>query len=258
MNERFARQSPMAPRRRADRVIPLRPLSGVLRMPPSDLPPSALPQEKETFAVTLHVAQNCLQTVSMGLDLVQLTAEVEPENFELMRRNVEKAGRLLHELHEYWCPPEPHLWVANLAEMVESTMREVAREWERPGRSTRVRNLSPWETFEADWGRFEKALTHSAFCAYAMLPPEGGEVLVEASIQSLGSQRFIQLELRMQSDVPLAIEERTLFTPLISVNGHELGLRLVLAQRIAVQLGGHLRFYNISPHEACFSLYVRR
>lgn len=257
MNERFARQVPITSRRRPEQVIPLRPLADVSRRAPGDLLPFALPMEKETIAMALHAIQNCLQVVGMGIDLLQLTGDINQEDSGQMRRSSEKANRLLLELREYWCPPEPHPWVENLADTVESIVQGAALEWAGPGHATRVRNHNPCETFEADWGQVEKALGRVIFCAYAMLPSESGEVLVEASVQALGGQQFIQIEIRIRDEAPLSVEERMLFSPFISVNGYELGLSLVLAQRTAVRLGGHLLFHKINPQEAYFLLYFR-
>jgi hypothetical protein len=193
----------------------------------------------------------------MGLELMQLTDAVGQQDYDPVRRSVDRAGRLLLELREYCCPPGEHRWTANLAEIVEDVVQKVAREWERPGRATRVLCHDPEAVLETDWRQIGKALARTIFCAYAMLPPEGGEVVVEAQTYTISIQRFIDIRVRSYGIVPFSVEEETLFSPFASLNGHQLGLRLVLAQLTAGRLGGHLLFHKLSSRQGCFKLWFR-
>jgi hypothetical protein len=194
----------------------------------------------------------------MGLDLMKLTDAILSQDYEPVRKNVESAGRFLLELREYCCPPVPHWLSENLAEIVETVTQEVARAWEQKAEgATRVRLQAPYVTLEADWRQIKKALARTISCAYALAPPEGGEVIVEAGLRTQGVQQFIDFRVRIYGAAPFSIEEETLFLPFASVNGRQLGLSLVLAQRAASQLGGHLLFHKLSPRQGCFTLWFR-
>jgi len=254
MHERITPQSDVAPKKQPGQVISLRPASAPSRKAFNNPAPST---GAETIATTLHAIQNCLQTVSMGLDLMQLTTTVEPQDYDPVRANVDRAGELLLELREYCCPPTTQLWAENLAEIVETVVQDVARGWERPGRATRVLCHAPWAALVADWKQIEKALARTISCAYTMLPPEGGEVVVEADVDTKGPQRFLEVRVRSHGVTPFPIDEETLFHPFISINGQQLGLSLVLARRTASQLGGLMLFHKLSPRQGCFTLRFR-
>jgi hypothetical protein len=188
---------------------------------------------------------------------MQFTNAVGQQDYDPVRRSVDRAGRLLLELREYCCPSGGQQWTANLAEIIEDVVREVAREWERRGRAPRVLCHDPEAVLETDWRQIEKALARTIFCAYAMLPPEGGEVVVEARTCTISIQQFLDIRVRSHSVVPFSLEEKTLFSPFTSLNGHQLGLSLVLAQLTAARLGGHLLFHKLSSRQGCFKLWVR-
>lgn len=247
-----------APRmKRAGRVIPLRSLPEASHRAAESNALSLPSLRQETVDATLHAIQNCLQTVSVGLDLVQLTDVIEQQDYDPIRGSIDRAGRLLLELREYCCPSGGQRWTANLAEVVEDVVQAAAREWERPGRATRVLCHDSEEGLATDWGQIEKTLARTIFCAYVILPPEGGEVIIEARTRTIGIQRFIDIRVRTHGVVPFSVEEDTLFFPLASLNGHQLGLSLVLAQLAASRLGGHLLFHKLSPRQACFKLWFR-
>lgn len=244
-------------KRPVGRVIPFRPLAATSRKTADSKTPTLSSSGQETIVTTLHAIQNCIQTVSMGLDLMQIVDTVDLQNYDPVRRGVDRAGRLLLELREYCCPSGEQRWVANITEIIEDVVQEVAREWERPGRTTRVMCHDPEAMVEADWRQVEKTLARTVFCAYAMLPPEGGEVVVEAQRCLSGLPQLLDIRVRSHSVIPFSVDEEALFAPFTSINGHQLGLSLVLAQLTAQRLGGHLRFHKLSSRQGCFKLGFR-
>lgn len=244
-------------KRQAGHAAPLRPLPQVSHRVAESTEPSLSPTTQETITTTLHAIQNCLQTASMGLDLMQLTDALDQQNYEPVRRSVDHAGQFLLELREYCSPSEGQRWTANLAETIENVVQEVARECEQPGQATRVVCHDPKVVLEMDWRQIAKTLRRTIFCAYAMLPPEGGEVVVEARTYTMNVQRFLDIRVRSYGAVSLSVEEETLFSPFTSLNGHQLGLNLVLAQLTANRLGGHLLFHKLNSQQGCFKLRFR-
>jgi hypothetical protein len=174
-----------------------------------------------------------------------------------MLREIEHVGNVLRELGEYVSPPEPCLSTENLANMVEQVVRDVAREWERPRRQTRVVCHAPLAALQMDWRQVGKALERIAACAYALLPVEGGEVVIEAGLRKVGPQQHMDLKVRSCGAAPLVIEEGALFRPFTRVNGYQLGLSLVLAQRTVSRQQGQMFFQQIGPRQSCFTLLFR-
>jgi len=180
-----------------------------------------------------------------------------PPDYAPVQKNVESAGRFLLELREYCCPPATHQQTKHLAETVEAVVQEVTRAWQRPGLETRVQCHAPCAMLEADWRQIEKALARTIACAYAMLPPEGGEVFIKSVVRKQSVHQFIDLDVHIHGAAPFTVEEKTLFLPFTAVNSRQLGLSLVLAQRSASQLGGHLLFHKVTALRACFTLWVQ-
>jgi C4-dicarboxylate-specific signal transduction histidine kinase len=201
--------------------------------------------------------QNHLQMIDTELDLLRATQTVTLGKSERMIQEIEQAGNVVRELEEYVSLPELCLSTENLANMVEDVVREVAREWERPGRQTRVVCCAPLAVLQLDWQQVGKALERIAMCAYAFLPAEGGEVVIEAGLRRVGPQQYLDLKVRSCGVAPLVIEEGALFRPFTRANGHQLGLSLVLVQRTVSRQYGQMFFQQISPQQSCFTLLFR-
>ncbi len=84
----------------------------------------------------------------------------------------------------------------NLANMVEYIVQELAQTWERAGRQTRVVCHAPLAVLRLDWKQIGKALKQVAACAYALLPAQGGEVIIEAGLRKVGPQQHLDLKIR--------------------------------------------------------------
>src|SRR5712692_1811014 len=139
MQERARQRLRPAPSKRGPgRVIPLRSTTQEpFRIPAASFVPAPLFGE-EIFARAFHVLQNHLRTIGTESNLLWATQAAAPGAYERMPREIEQAGNVLRELEECVSPPELYLSTENLANMVEHVVRAVAREWERPGRQTRM------------------------------------------------------------------------------------------------------------------------
>ncbi len=251
------RLRPAPSRRGPGRVIPLRSMTQESsRIPAVSFVPAPLFGE-EIFARAFQALQNHLRTLGTELNLLRATRAAGPGECESMAREIEDVGDLLRELGEYVSSPEPCLSTENLANMVENIVREVAREWERPGRQTRVVCHAPLAALQLDWRQVGKTLERIAACAYALLPAEGGEVVIEVGLRKVGPQQYMDLKVRSCGAAPLVIEEGALFRPFTRVNGYQLGLSLVLAQRTVSRQHGQMLFQQIGLRQSCFTLLFR-
>ena len=235
------RLRPVPSKRGLGRVIPLRSTTPEpLRIPAASFVPAPLFGE-EIFARAFHALQNHLRTIGTESNLLWATQAAAPGAYERMTRESEQAGNVLRELEEYVSPPELCLSTENLANMVERVVWEVAREWERPGRQTRVVCHAPLAALQLDWRQVGKALERITACAYALLPAEGGKVVIEVGLRKVGPQQYMDLKVHSCGAAPLVIEEGALFRPFTRVNGYQLGLSLVLVQRTVSRQHGQMR-----------------
>jgi K+-sensing histidine kinase KdpD len=212
---------------------------------------------REIFARAFLALQNHLQALSRELELLQTTPAMPAEAYGKVMQEIEQAKNVLQELKEYVTPPELRISTGSLANMVEDIVQEVARTWELPGRQTRVVCHAPLAVLRLDWKQIGKALQQVAACAYALLPTEGGEVIIEAGLRKVGPQQHLDLKIRSCGVTPLVIEEDALFRPFTWANGYQLGLSLVLAQRTVSRQHGQMFFQQISPQQSCFTLLFR-
>jgi K+-sensing histidine kinase KdpD len=191
------------------------------------------------------------------VDILWLTQTAEMEEHEKIMQALKRAEQVLHELREYCFPPELRPSTENLANMVEESVREATREWERPGRQTRVVCYAPLTTLRLDWQQVGKVLERIVACAYAVLPAEGGEVVVEAGVRRVGAQQYLDLKVRSCGTAPLEVEEGNVFQPLWQVNGYQFGLSLALVQRMVSRQRGQIFFQKPSARQSCFTVLFR-
>ncbi|MBI3247474.1 MAG: HAMP domain-containing histidine kinase [Deltaproteobacteria bacterium] len=257
MRARVVHPIPAAVKKGHGHIIPFRLVAkksrslGLVPAPPTS------PSMQDITDVTLHAVRNCLQKIGMGLDLWQLTAPIEPKEHERLRQNVDNAGCSLLELQEYLCPPTPQVWTGNLASTVEQAVYTVAPAWQQANRTTRVVCHDPLAEFSLDWRQIGKAVERLVTGAQALLPEEGGEVLVESGVRVVKTHPHIGIQVQSRSAAPLSIEESAVFAPFVTVNRRPLGLSLVLVQQAIRRMGGQLFFHKPCANQGVFSLLLR-
>lgn len=201
----------------------------------------------------LHELQNCLQSIGMGVDLLQLS---QPEALECqtIMLGVERASRLLREVQEYFFPPELYLSTRSLKEVLVETMRKVVK----AGEDDHIQLQGPDEplSFQYDWFAFSRALERVFRCAYGIVPPEGGNILVQVAAQKEQVRTLVEIRVEIYGDGTLEIDESRIFTPFWRVNNYQAGLGLVLAQQTLQSRDGQLTFEKTSPCHAHFTLQL--
>jgi hypothetical protein len=244
-------------RKERARVIPLCPApSGSGHLTPMRFP-FPLASDNIIVDTSLHALLNCLQTIGLGVELLHLTQPFDVQDHDRIQHSIEQAGRFALELREYCFPPTVTLWTKNLATSLEEALQESVREWERPGRTARIICYAPLSEFTLDWQHVTKAVQRTVFCAYAMLPLEGGELIVESGVRTIGAQQFIDIRVQSRSETPLVIEEKALFCPFACISGQQLGLSLVLVQQTMARLQGQFSFHKTNARHGCFTLLFR-
>lgn len=257
MYERATHKPRPSTRKEYARVIPLRPTpSGFGNVAPTRFP-FFLPSEKNIVDTSLHALLNCLQTVGIGVELVHLTQPFDEQDHDRIQQSIERAGRLALELREYCFPPTVMPWTENLATTIAEAVQEGGREWERPGRTARVLCYTPLAELKLDWQCITKMVQRTVFCANAILPPEGGEVIIESNVRGIRAQQVVTICIQSHSETPLSVEEKALFCPFACINGHQLGLSLVLVQQTVARLQGQFSFQKTGMYSGCFTFAFR-
>jgi len=217
---------------------------------------SSVTDEREILEGVVHALQNHLQGISMGLDLLQLT-QADPREGRTIGEGIERASRLLREMREYFFPPEPWRSIQNLAAVVADVARQAQEQWHREGVQLQVVCCDPLPALRLDWLQVGKALERLMTCVYALLPAEGGEVVVEAGLREVEAQRYVEIQVSSRGVSPLAVEESEVFTPFWRVNDYQMGLSIVLVRRMVDRHPGQITFRKLNPNHVCFIMLLR-
>lgn len=201
---------------------------------------AVLPAEsgRELIEEFVHAAQNSLQTISMGLDLLRVTYGDSSES-ETIFRGVERSSRLLREIREYFAPPDLRLTTEDPAAVLAEVAERAEKQWAHEGRQVQIKYDTPLPFLRLDWRQFRLMCERVLDFALALLT-EAGAVEVEASLPELGFQRYLQL--RMLVPCASAVEESQLLRPFWRVNGYEVGLSLLLVYRMLQRNNGEMIF----------------
>ena len=214
-------------------------------------------EEKLTNEVVLdgvlHELQNCLQSIGMGVDLLQLS---QPEAWECqtIMLGIERASRLLREVQEYFFPSELYLSTRNIEEVLFETMRGVVKARE----DEHIRLQCPEEplSFQYDWFTLSRVLERIFRCACGILPPEGDKIIVRCGMRERQVPGLVEIKVEVYAARELDIDESRIFTPFWRVNNYQAGLGLVLAQQALHSRRGQLTFEKTSPCRAHFTLLL--
>lgn len=200
-----------------------------------------------------HELRNCLQSIGIGADLLQLG---RPETVEsrTITLGIERAGRLLREVQEYCFPPEPHLSTRTLSEVLTETIYTIEREREE----ARIQLHYPEEIppVHHDWLVLGRIFERVFRCACGVLPSKGGEILVNVKIHRKRTRLTVAIQTDIHGKEELEIDEDRIFTPFWRGGNYQAGLGLMLALQAMQSYGGQLTFKKTSPCHAHFSLFL--
>lgn len=201
----------------------------------------------------VHAAQNSLQGISMGLDILRITYGESLES-ETIFRGVERCSRLLREIREYFSPPVTRLSTEHLQTVLQETVQNVEKRWYQRGRCVRAVYDPSLPALRLDWRQFRDALERVLDFACAILPQEG-EVVVEAELKEIAFQRYIEIKITIPCTPP--VEEGEILQPFLRVNGYEVGLSLVLVREMLQRNNGQLTFCKDSQKHGLLTLFLK-
>lgn len=201
----------------------------------------------------LHELQNCLQSIGMGVDLLQLS---QPDALECRTINlgIERASRLLREIQEYFSPPEIYLSTKNVGNVLVETVHGIARDVKEINVGLHLPEVLP--SFQYDWLVFSRVLERLLRSACGLLSPHGGDIVVSAAEQAKQARSYLEIQVTMHGSEPLEIEGKRVFTPFWRVNDYQEGLGLVLARQAIEHRHGRLTFEKTDSYRAQFTLLL--
>ena len=200
-----------------------------------------------------HELRNCLQSIGIGADLLQLG---RPETVESLTvtLGIERANRLLREAQEYCLPPEPYFSVRTLREALTETICAIEKEGEKS--CIQLCDLKMLPPFRYDWLVLGRIFERVFRCARGVLPLKGGKVLVNVRVHQKRTQTKVEIQTNIHGKGELEVDEDKIFTPFWRVGNYQVGLGLMLARQAVASHNGQLTFKKMSSHHARFSILL--
>lgn len=201
----------------------------------------------------LHELQNCLQSIGMGVDLLQLN---QPDELECqsITNGIERASRLLREMQEYFFPPDPYISTKNLGDVLAEAIHKITIESGRE--NIRLQCCESLPSIHYDWFMLSRVLERVLRCACGLLPSEGGENVVSVRIPEAQSQTTVEIKVEICGTNELLVEEEKIFTPCWRAHDYRAGLGLILARQALQSQNGELTFKKMNTSRAQFILRV--
>lgn len=206
------------------------------------------------ISALVHEIQNNLQAIGMGLDLLRMEGRAKGE-YRPVADSVERMNKAILELREYLLPPEARFSAENPAIILDDVVRHMEKELRHQGVRLRMVRHSPLPLVRLDLKQFRSALERVLEFSRALLP-QGGELEVEAGLQEIDGQRYVELQIASSSAICLDVEEKDVFRPFLRVNNRQVGLSLTLAQQILRRHHGTIHFQKENPLRGLFTILL--
>ncbi len=209
----------------------------------------------EVISALVHEIQNNLHVISMGLDLLRLDLGRPLESQHILN-GIERVNNSILELREYFLPTQSQFSAEKAEIILEEVVQQMEKELRRQGVSIRISHRGPLPLVRLDRDQFRSALQRVIEFSRALLP-HGGELEVEAGLQVIDGQRYVELQVASSSATSLAVEEKDVFRPFLRVNNRQIGLSLTLTRDILSRAQGKISFQKENPRRGLFTILLR-
>jgi PAS domain S-box-containing protein len=202
-----------------------------------------------------HEVRNPLFGISASLDALESEFGGHPgyaAYAALLRAQVARLTRLMHDLLDYGKPPVPRTTAARPADLVKQavrTCRPLARE---QGVELAEDVAAGLPLLDLDTGRMEQVFENLVANAVQHSPP-GGAVRLTARLAP-GQQGAIEFGVEDEGPGAAAADMPRLFEPFFSRRQGGTGLGLPIIQRIVEAHGGQVKAANRGPRGAVFTV----
>lgn len=213
------------------------------------------PSTEEVVEGLVHEMQNNLQVINLGVELAR-QGQGLPVEYQEVATSLERTGKSVQELREYFLPPSTRFSKENPGIIVQAVIKQMERELQRQG--IRVRLIRPafLPLVRLDERQFRKMLERVVDFSRALLP-KGGVLEIRTGLKRIRGQRFVELKVASSSAISLELEERDVFKPFLRINGYQVGLSIELAQQILRRHQGKIFFKKQTPKRGQFTILLR-
>jgi signal transduction histidine kinase len=201
-----------------------------------------------------HEIGNILQAIRGELDLLRLAGALTQQSSKSITHGFQQIRNISHEFQEYLAPPPPQLSSEDLAMVLTEVIRDSEQELAAHGIQMAVVLREPLPKLPLDW-QFRSALKRIIEFSCALLP-QGGELKIEAGLQRIGEERFVEFNLVNASPTFLTLEEKDVFRPFLKVNDCYVGLSMALARQVLRRHFGKIAFRKQRNH-GIFSILMK-
>ncbi len=208
----------------------------------------------EVISGLVHEIKNNLQVIGTGVHLSRKHRGA-PSEFRAIAEAIEGTNKSVQELYEYFFPPKPQFSRLDLGVILEEVVQHMERELHRQGVRLQLHHQDSLPLVRTDLRQFRKALEQVMKFSRALLP-EGGELEIEARLQEIGGRQYVKLEVVGSSPSPMEVKEKDVFRPFLRVNGHQVGLSIMMAHQILRRHNGEIFFQKENPKRGRFTILL--
>ena len=214
----------------------------------------SLPNAEDVVGGMVHEMQNNLQIINLGVELVR-QGSASPVEYQQVVTSVERAGKSVQELREYFLPPSTQLSKENPGVILQAVIQQMEKELQRQGIRVRFHRLASLPLVRLDERQFRKMLERVVEFSRALLP-QGGILEIKCGMKRIRGRRFVELKVASSSVTSLGLEQEDVFRPFLRINGYQVGLSIELAQRILRRHHGLISFQKQTPKKGQFTILI--
>jgi len=203
----------------------------------------------------VHEIHNNLQIILSEIDLMPYSGEAPQQFKPLVAGGVERISKLTQQLRDYFLPTDSQFSMEDPGVILGGVVREMEKELDLQGVHLRMPRGASLPRVRLDSRQFRRALGQVVEFSRALLP-QGGELDIEAGLHEVGRRRYVKIQLVSSSATSLDVEERDIFRPFLRVNGHQVGLSIVMAHQILRRQNGEIFFQKENPKRAVFTILL--
>jgi signal transduction histidine kinase len=202
-----------------------------------------------------HEIGNSLQAISGELDLLILSGALPQQSGKAVTQGVQQIRKLAREIDEYFSPPPLELKLRDPAEVLKQVVESSELELRAQGIRIAVVVKESLPKLPLD-GQFRSALERVVEFSRVLLP-QGGELNIEAGLQRIGDDHYVELNLVTASPTFLSVEEKDVFRPFLKVNDCRVGLSMAMARQILRRHFGKIIFRKERRNRGVFSILIK-
>lgn len=209
---------------------------------------------EKVWKILLHDIQNNLQAIRMEIDLLKLESGSNVD-FKRMLRAVDRANFSIQESSDYLTPPKLYLSEEKADIILQELVDERRQAWIPQGIEVHLTRKTALPVVSIDCKQFRSALERVLKFCQALLH-DGGDLGIEANLKIVNGRQNVELRFIASARTPFDAEEGEVFRPFVRVNGHKVGLGMVIASDVLRRHHGTILFQKVASDHGIFTITV--